>query len=139
MGPHLHPGVIKPGRPFPSQSSSKPLATPFPAASSASESHSSAFPPNPWNGAALKTVQFRKNVKPKSFQARDNVSNFIDWCRHQIHIREVLLFETEDLVLQKNEKNVILCIMEVARRGAKFGMSAPQLIQLEEEIEREML
>ena len=48
------------------------------------------------------------------YKARDNVSNFIDWCRHQIHIREVLLFETEDLVLQKNEKNVILCIMEVS-------------------------
>lgn len=82
-------------------------------------------------------VQFRKNVKPKSFQSRDNVSNFIQWCR-DLGIMDVLLFETEDLVLRKNEKSVILCLLEVARKGAKFGMLAPMLVQMEEEIEAEI-
>uniref|UniRef100_A0A8C5RN65 GAR domain-containing protein n=1 Tax=Laticauda laticaudata TaxID=8630 RepID=A0A8C5RN65_LATLA len=48
------------------------------------------------------------------------------------------MFETEDLVLRKNEKNFILCLLEVARRASRFGMSAPVLIQMEEDIEDEI-
>lgn len=65
-------------------------------------------------------VVFRDNVQPGTFQARDNVSNFIDWCK-TLHIHECLRFETDDLVLRKNEKSFILCLLEVARRGSKFG------------------
>ncbi|XP_052653535.1 LOW QUALITY PROTEIN: GAS2-like protein 1 [Harpia harpyja] len=79
-----------------------------------------------------------KNVVPGSFIARDNVSNFIQWCRQDLSIQDVLMFETNDLVLKKNEKNFVLCLLEVARRGSKFGMLAPMLIQMEEEIEEEM-
>lgn len=79
-----------------------------------------------------------KNVVPGSFIARDNVSNFIQWCRQDLGIQDVLMFETNDLVLKKNEKNFVLCLLEVARRGSKFGMLAPMLIQMEEEIEEEM-
>ncbi|XP_074410115.1 GAS2-like protein 1 isoform X2 [Zonotrichia albicollis] len=79
-----------------------------------------------------------KNVVPGSFIARDNVSNFIQWCRQDLGIQDVLMFETNDLVLRKNEKNFVLCLLEVARRGSKFGMLAPMLIQMEEEIEEEM-
>ncbi|KAM6403871.1 LOW QUALITY PROTEIN: GAS2-like protein 1 [Rhynochetos jubatus] len=79
-----------------------------------------------------------RNVAPGSFVARDNVSNFIRWCRRDLGIPDVLMFETNDLVLKKNEKNFVLCLLEVARRGAKFGMLAPVLIQMEEEIEEEM-
>jgi len=31
-----------------------------------------------------------------------------------------------------------LCLLEVARRGAKFGMPAPLLVQFEKEIDREL-
>ncbi|XP_069788995.1 GAS2-like protein 1 [Narcine bancroftii] len=79
-----------------------------------------------------------KNVPPGSFIARDNVSNFIDWCRHDLGVQDVLMFETNDLVLRKNEKNFVLCLLEVARRGSKFGMLAPMLIQMEEEIDEEI-
>ncbi|MEE6509319.1 hypothetical protein FKM82_025562 [Ascaphus truei] len=48
------------------------------------------------------------------------------------------MFETEDLVLRKNEKNFVLCLLEVARRASRFGMSAPMLIQMEEQIEEEI-
>uniref|UniRef100_H3AHL9 Calponin-homology (CH) domain-containing protein n=2 Tax=Latimeria chalumnae TaxID=7897 RepID=H3AHL9_LATCH len=80
-----------------------------------------------------------KNVIPGSFIARDNVSNFINWCRHDLGIQDVLMFETNDLVQRRNEKNFVLCLLEVARRGSKFGMLAPMLIQMEEEIEEEMM
>ena len=83
-----------------------------------------------------KDVGFQsRNVVPGSFLARDNVSNFISWCRQELWIKDVLMFETNDLVERCNEKNFILCLLEVARRGSKFGMLAPMLIQLEEEIE----
>ncbi|XP_069034579.1 GAS2-like protein 1 [Embiotoca jacksoni] len=86
-----------------------------------------------------KDVVFQsRNVTPGSFLARDNVSNFISWCRQELWIKDVLMFETNDLVERCNEKNFVLCLLEVARRGSKFGMLAPMLIQLEEEIEEEI-
>ncbi|XP_034026197.1 GAS2-like protein 2B [Thalassophryne amazonica] len=86
-----------------------------------------------------KDVVFQsRSVVPGSFLARDNVSNFIAWCRQELWIKDVLMFETNDLVERCNEKNFVLCLLEVARRGAKFGMLAPMLIQLEEEIEEEI-
>ncbi|XP_042298639.1 GAS2-like protein 2 [Sceloporus undulatus] len=77
-------------------------------------------------------------AQPGTFQARDNVSNFIQWCRKEMDIKEVLMFETEDLVLRKNEKNFVLCLLEVARRASRFGMKAPTLVRMEEEIEEEI-
>lgn len=80
---------------------------------------------------------YRKNVKRQSFQARDNIANFIQWCKN-LGIPDVVLFETEDLVARKNEKSVVLAVLEVARRGARFGMLVPCLIQLEQEIDAEI-
>lgn len=89
--------------------------------------------------APRRDVAFQsRSVVPGSFVARDNVSNFIGWCRHELRVKDVLMFETNDLVERCNEKNFVLCLLEVARRGAKFGMPAPMLVQLEEEIEEEI-
>lgn len=48
------------------------------------------------------------------------------------------MFETEDLVLRKNVKNVVLCLLELGRRAWRFGVAAPTLVQLEEEIDEEL-
>lgn len=82
-------------------------------------------------------VVYRTGVMPGTFHARDNVSNFITWCR-SLAIKDCLLFETEDLVMRKNERSFILCLLEVARRGAMFGMPAPLLVQMEQEIDAEL-
>ncbi|KFW68507.1 GAS2-like 2, partial [Pygoscelis adeliae] len=66
------------------------------------------------------------------------VSPSPQWCRKEMDIKDVLMFETEDLVLRKNEKNFVLCLLELARRTARFGMRAPTLVQMEEEIEEEL-
>ncbi|XP_061417187.1 GAS2-like protein 2 [Lethenteron reissneri] len=79
-----------------------------------------------------------RDVKTRSFQARDNVSNFIGWCRHRLGVNESVMFESNDLVLRRNEKHFVLCLLEVARRGARFGMLAPVLVQLEREIDEEI-
>ncbi|XP_011144168.1 GAS2-like protein pickled eggs [Harpegnathos saltator] len=86
----------------------------------------------------LSDVAFLPNAKAGTFFARDNVSNFIGWCRNSLGIIECLLFETDDLIMRKNERHVILCLLEVARRGAKFGMLAPMLVQMERQIDREL-
>ncbi|CAO1401570.1 unnamed protein product [Diamesa hyperborea] len=83
-------------------------------------------------------VHYLPAAKCGTFFARDNVSNFISWCRKSLQIFECLLFETDDLIMRKNEKHVILCLLEVARRGAKFGMLAPMLVQMERQIDREI-
>uniref|UniRef100_A0A2R8M830 Growth arrest specific 2 like 2 n=1 Tax=Callithrix jacchus TaxID=9483 RepID=A0A2R8M830_CALJA len=83
-------------------------------------------------------VSCNEAARPGTFQARDNVSNFIQWCRKEMGIQEVLMFETEDLVLRKNVKNVVLCLLELGRRAWRFGVVAPTLVHLEEEIEEEV-
>ena len=59
-----------------------------------------------------KGVSYRSSVRIGSFQARDNISNFITWCRG-LGIDDVVMFETDDLVLRKNERSVVLCLLEV--------------------------
>ncbi|XP_060533902.1 GAS2-like protein pickled eggs isoform X2 [Cylas formicarius] len=83
-------------------------------------------------------VKYFTTAKAGTFFARDNVSNFINWCRFSLEIIECLLFESDDLIMRKNEKHVILCLLEVARRGARFGMLAPMLVQMERQIDREI-
>lgn len=72
-----------------------------------------------------------------SFIARDNVANFIRWCR-ELGVSDVIMFETEDLVLHKNEYSVILTLMEVARLSVKFGLEPPDLVRMENEIDEEI-
>jgi len=81
---------------------------------------------------------YRTDARPQTFQARDNISNFIKWCRFIVKVRECLMFETEDLIAGKNEKNFILCLLEVARFGSKFGIEVPTIIRFEQEIEAEL-
>ena len=88
--------------------------------------------------ASKPLIVFKQDAKAQSFQARDNISNFIKWCRNVVRVREVLMFETDDLILRKNEKNFVLCLLEVARYGSKYGIQVPTIIQLEQEIEDEM-
>ncbi|XP_017768571.1 PREDICTED: uncharacterized protein LOC108556811 [Nicrophorus vespilloides] len=90
------------------------------------------------NLVEITDVKYFSQPKPGSFFARDNLSNFIRWCRESLQIIECLLFESDDLIMRKNEKHVILCLLEVARRGAKFGMLAPMLVQMERQIDREI-
>lgn len=86
----------------------------------------------------MTNCKYRTNARPQTFNARDNVSQFIEWARGVAGVREVLMFESDDLILRKNEKNFILCLLEIARYGAKFGVSVPAIIKLEHEIEREI-
>ena len=83
-------------------------------------------------------IRYKIDAKAGTFLARDNISNFIHWCRHSLRINDVLLFESDDLVLRKNDKSFILCLLEVARRGGPIGMPVPMLVQLEQEIDREL-
>ena len=86
----------------------------------------------------LEPLIFKKNAQVSSFQARDNISLFIHFCRRKLKIPDTLLFESEDLVSRKNERSVVLCLLEVGRKGAVFGVMVPQLVKLEQEIDEEI-
>lgn len=78
-----------------------------------------------------------RNAFPGSFVSRDNVANFIGWCR-ELGIPDVLMFESDDLIMQKNEKSVILTLMEVARKAYIFGVQPPEIVRFEKEIDAEI-
>ena len=82
----------------------------------------------------LDPIKCNPKAAPGSFHARDNTSNFIDWCR-SIGVEEAVIFESEGLVLHKDEKRVILCLLDVARFADRVGIAPPQLVKYEREFE----
>ncbi|XP_002163874.3 GAS2-like protein pickled eggs isoform X1 [Hydra vulgaris] len=80
---------------------------------------------------------FHHQVKKKSFFARENAENFLKWCR-KIGIRDSTLFVSEDLVLHKQTKNIILTLLELGRIVHRYGIEVvPSIVNLEIEIEEE--
>ncbi|PVD33117.1 hypothetical protein C0Q70_08566 [Pomacea canaliculata] len=97
-------------------------------------------------------------LEPKSLRSFGSQDEYLlamkedlaDWfsCLHGLHvdadsflelgIPDVLRFETDDLVLRKNERSVVLCMLELARLGARLGMPAPTIVRMEEEIDAEL-
>lgn len=92
--------------------------------------------------SALKLPEFVPTFKERgathgSFVSRDNVANFIRWCR-ELGLADVIMFESEDLVLHKFQKPVILTLLDVARRASKFDIEPPDLVIMEEQIDLEI-
>lgn len=81
------------------------------------------------------------NKEIKLFKSRENVQQFLTWCRSH-GIPEAILFESNDVVQVDDYREccrgIIICLMEIVRRTAKFELDElPQLIQMEKEIEED--
>ena len=82
----------------------------------------------------------RRRNQIGQFLARENVHTFLNWCRAH-RIPEVILFESNDIVqteeLREGAREVVICLMEIARKAVKYGLKPPKLVLLENEIELE--
>ena len=81
-------------------------------------------------------LKCKETAEAGSFFARDNAANFITWCRNY-KIGEAVLFESDDLVMHRDEKSVVLTLLEVAKRVAMLGMRTTQLAMIEIAIDNE--
>lgn len=82
----------------------------------------------------MEKVLCNTKAEHDSFQARDNAANFIDWCR-KLGVPDTVMFESNGLVMHTDDRRVVLCLLEVGRHASKVDMVAPQLVQLEKEID----
>jgi len=80
------------------------------------------------------TVKCNKSAKPGSWHARDNISNFISAAK-QLGVHDISIFETDDVLLRKNDKAVINSLLQLARLAAKNGVKPPLIVQYEMEID----
>ena len=82
----------------------------------------------------MKTVKCQSKAMKGSFFARDNSANFIEWCK-KLGVNEEVMFESNGLVQQEDEKRVILCLIDVSRYAQKVHIKPPELVRLENEID----
>ena len=82
--------------------------------------------------AEIAPPKYKRKVRTESFQARDNVHQFLVWAKA---LGCPCLFESEDLVLRKQELLVYYCLMDVARGGCNYLKVLPQLVTFEQEID----
>ncbi|XP_076810524.1 growth arrest-specific protein 2-like [Clavelina lepadiformis] len=65
---------------------------------------------------------------------RLNISKFLTFCS-RVGVRRITLFESEDILLQRNEKQVLNCLLNLSKIFTKYGIEPPEMIK--QEIEQE--
>jgi hypothetical protein len=83
---------------------------------------------------ACKPIKAARGTPMFLATARDNAAQFIRWCR-ELGVEEAVIFESVGLVEHSDERRVVLCLLDVARFAEKVGVSPPEIVALEREIE----
>jgi flagellar biosynthesis GTPase FlhF len=83
------------------------------------------------------SIKYRPEAKPQSFQARENITHFLEASK-KVGVPSVSVFEADDLVARKNDKSVVNSLLQLSRVTAKkYNVEPPTMIKYELEIEEE--
>jgi len=83
------------------------------------------------------SIKYRPDAKPQTFQARENITHFLEASK-KVGVPLVSLFEADDLVARKNDKSVVNSLLQLSRVTAKkYNVEPPTMIKYELEIEEE--
>ena len=87
---------------------------------------------------SLAPLKCHRNAPKGSFYARDNASKFLAFAR-EMGVVEAVLFASNGLVNREQPKEVVLTLLDFARKATKRGflVDPPTLVTMEREIEAE--
>ena len=74
-------------------------------------------------------------------RSRDNLSQFLNFCKNELKFRTEILFESNDILEESlespEERNVIVCLIELIRVGGYFGIEVSDFLKLEQDLDDE--
>jgi len=82
-------------------------------------------------------IRYRADAKAGTFQSRDNITQFLTAAK-SLGVSDVSLFEANDLVSRKNDKNVVGTLLRLSKIGAvRYHIEPPAMVKFELEFEEE--
>ena len=72
-------------------------------------------------------VKYIAGAQADTFEAADNIAQFLDVCRRRGLVPAYTLFDTEDLIDHKNPRQVLLCLLQLAKAATVQGVTPPEI------------
>ena len=76
-------------------------------------------------------VKYIGNAQAHTFKAADNIAQFLIVCQRHSLVPSYALFDTEDLIDHKNPRQVLLCLLRLAKIAIAQGVAPPKILKEE--------
>ena len=68
----------------------------------------------------LDPISYHADAQKNNFRAQENIKHFISWCR-RLGVPNGCIFDTDDLVQHKQERTILLCLLDVSHYDKKLS------------------